>query len=937
MTLQTPKWGYAGTQSMYRKAMHLFAGFFLCVQSVLAFASGAVLVLNSYHQGMDWTDGELAGLKESLGKAHSAELYIEYMDSKRVLDQIHFENIRRLLAYKYRSIKLDAIVVTDNDAFDFMRRYRDELFPGVPVVFCGVNWFQPEQLRGLSSFTGVAETVNHLATLDLMLQLHPGTEQIVAIIDTTTTGRLLQEELTTASARLNGRVKLEIWNAFSQEELSRKLKTLGDKTLVLLMPYAADPQGQFVSYPSIAHRVSTYSPVPVYASWDFYLGYGIVGGSMISAKAQGAAAGEILTRILSGEKADSVPVRLQSPGRVAFDYRQLARFGIAKSSLPDYSIISYEPWHETYRWLIWLIAGTVVAFLSLIAALYSSIAKRRLADQELRVAAKAFDIQVGMVVTDQYGTILRVNDAFTRTTGYSAEEAVGQKPSMLKSGRHDQAFYQTLWQQLATRHIWQGVVWNRRKNGSVYAEWLTINAVLSPKGTVTQYVGSFSDITHNPDAEAEVHRLAYYDQLTGFPNRNLLHDRLSQAIALSQTSGSRGAFFIVNLNDFSTINSTRGYSTGDRLLVEVGKRIRHSLRDSDTVARLGGDEFAVVVEDLGEDDESAATKAQAMAISISEALREPFELVNPGITIGASIGMSLFRGGETVEQLLGNCDIALHKAKASGREALRFYDPEMQEALDQRSSLEQDFRIAVKSKKLALHYQAQTDNSGAIIGAEVLLRWNHAERGLVSPLVFIPIAEDTGLIEELGYWVIEQACQRIHQWSAQADTSSLRISVNVSARQFQLDDFAATVEQILARTGANPARLMLELTESVILSDLDNAMQKMRSVKQLGVAFSMDDFGTGYSSLAYLSRLPLDELKIDKSFVARLPGSDNDEVIARMVISMGRSLGLSVLAEGVETQEQMEALRQYGCHAYQGFLIGRPSPVEDFMRILQPH
>ena len=744
-----------------------------------------------------------------------------------------------------------------------------------------------------------------------------------------------EEELKAAFEPLNARVKLEIWDSFSQDELSRKVTTLADKTLVLLMPYAADPRGQFVPYSGIAHLVSAYSPVPVYASWDFYLGYGIVGGAMTSAKDQGMAAGEILSRILSGEKPDSIPVRQQTPSRVAFDYRQLVRFNIPKSRLPDYSIVSHEPWHQTYRWLIGLAAATLLTFLALAAALWTNIAKRRQADQELRIAAKAFDIQVGMVVTDHTGTILRVNDAFTKTTGYSAEEAVGKNPSILKSGRHDQSFYNNLWHQLATRHFWQGVVWNRRKNGSVFAEWLAINAVLSPKGVVTQYVGSFSDITHNPDAEAEVHRLAYYDQLTGFPNRDLLRDRLNQAIALSQTSGSRGAFFIVNLNDFSTINSTRGYTVGDRLLVEAGMRIRRSLRDSDTVARLGGDEFAVVIEGLGDDDESAATKAQAMAASISEALHEPFELATPAITIGACIGVSLFRGGESVEQLLGNCDIALHKAKASGRDTLRFFDPEMQAALDQRSSLEQDLRIAVKNKTLSLHYQAQTDNSGAVIGAEVLLRWNHPVRGLVSPLEFIPIAEETGLIEELGYWVIEKACHQILQWSAEPATSGLRLAVNVSAHQFRLDDFATAVERILARTGASPNRLMLELTESVVLADLDNAMQKMRALKQLGVAFSMDDFGTGYSSLAYLSRLPLDELKIDRSFVARLPGSKNDEVIARMVISMGRNLGLSVLAEGVETDGQMDALRRYGCHAYQGFLIARPSPIEEFLLLIQ--
>lgn len=915
---------------VFRKTLPLAALLLFCLQSALGLASSTVLILNSYHQGMDWTDGEVSGLKEVLERSGGAELYIEYMDSKRLLDQVHFENIRQLLAYKYRSIKLDAIAVTDNDAFEFMRRYRDDLFPGIPVVFCGVNWFRSDQLKGLPRFTGVAETANHAATFDLMLRLHPETERIVAIIDGTTTGKMLRKELSEAAQPLQDRVKLELWDTYSRSELSERLSALPKNVLVLLLPYATDSTGQFMSHSGIAQLVSTYSPVPVYASWDFYLGYGIVGGALTSAKAQGQAAGEILARVLSGEDPDSIPVRTHTSSHFTFDYRELARFGISKAKLPDYSIIVNEPWHQTYRWLIWLVSLFVLAFVSLAAALVANIAKRRQADQELRIAAKAFDIQVGMVVTDKHGTILRVNDAFTRTTGYSVEEVVGKTPAILRSGRHDEAFYRNLWDRLHRSHFWQGVIWNRRKNGSVYAEWLTINAVLSPKGAVTQYIGSFSDITHNPEAEAEVHRLAYYDQLTGFPNRSLLSDRLHQAVALSHTSGAYGALFVVNINDFSTINSTRGYSTGDRLLVEAGKRIREVLRDSDTVARLGGDEFAVILEELGNDAESAATKAQNSAILISEAFRRPFRIDSNHITISMSIGVSLFHEGESVEQLLSNCDVALHRAKASGRQALRFFDREMQETLDKRSSIEQDLRTAVMQNALALHYQAQTDDSGKLIGAEVLLRWKHATRGLVPPMEFIPIAEETGLIEEIGFWVVEKACRQIQDWSTHAATSTLRISVNVSARQFLQDDFASTVVDILDKTGARPDRLMLELTESVVLADVDNAMQKMRMLKDKGVAFSMDDFGTGYSSLAYLSRLPLDELKIDRSFVAKVPGNKNDEVIAQTVISMGRSLGLSVLAEGVETPEQLETLRRYGCHAYQGFLIGRPKPIDEF-------
>jgi diguanylate cyclase (GGDEF)-like protein/PAS domain S-box-containing protein len=912
-------------------AIGLFIGF----QNAAVSASGNILILNSYHQGMDWTDGEVAGLREVLEKNGSPELYIEYMDAKRLPGPARFESIRQLLVQKYRSIRFDAIVATDNDAFEFIRSNRDTIFPGVPVVFCGVNWFRDEQLDGVSNFTGVAETVDHAATLALMLRLHPDTEQIVAIMDATTTGRALEQELMAATGSLPGQVKFELWNDQSRAGLVEKLKALPRKSQVLLMPYAADSEGHFVAHPDIAQLVSKNSPVPVYASWDFYLGYGIVGGAMTSAHAQGLAAGEMLRRILAGDEIATIPVSYQTPRHYSFDYRQLARFGISKSQLPENSTIRFEPWYETYQWLVWASSFLILVFAALAWALWSNIAKRRLADQELRIAAKAFDLQVGMVVTDRDATILRVNDAFTKSTGYASAEVVGKKPSVLKSGRHDQGFYARLWEKLKQERAWQGVVWNRRKSGDIYAEWLAIRAVLSPKGDVTHYVGSFSDITHNPEAEAEVHRLAYYDPLTGLPNRRLLNDRLSQAIALSETTQSYGALLIVDLNNFSAINSTRGYAFGDLLLIEAGQRIRQSLRESDTVARLGGDEFALIVEDLGSDREMVATNARNVALSISEVLGKPFEFGNAQSTMSASIGLSLFRAGESVEQLLNNGEIALNRAKASGRKTLRFFDPEMQDALDQRSLLEHDLRIAIKEQCLIPYFQAQVDSAGNIFGAEILLRWPHAERGFVPPAVFIPIAEETGLIEEIGTWVLECACRQLQCWHAQGDAARVRIAVNVSARQFQQDGFVDSVRKILETSRVDPARIMLELTESLILADVESAMQKMQALKKLGIAFSMDDFGTGYSSLAYLTKLPLDELKIDKSFVARIPGSRNDEVIAQTVISMGRSLGLSVIAEGVETVAQRDLLLRYGCHAYQGYLISEPLPVDEFTFLCQ--
>lgn len=773
----------------------------LCIGQAFAFGEKHVLILNSYHQGMDWTDGQIAGVRESVDRMEALQFHIEYMDAKRLTDAAHLENLRRLFAHKYRSIRFDAIVSTDNDAYDFLIRYRDELFPEVPVVFSGVNWFRDEQIRTLSDFTGVVESAEHAATAALMLRLHPATARIVAIIDSTTTGKVLRPELEALATTLRGRVSMEIWDSFDPGELANRVSILPADTLVMLMPYASDRNGRFISHRDIAHLISSKSSVPVYASWDFYLGYGIVGGNLTTAKAQGMAAGEFLARILKGEKASDIPVRRTLSGNNLFDYQQLARFDIPKSRLPEYSTLINQPWHESSRTMIWAGAAVSMVVLGLVWALVVILVRKRRADVELRIAAKAFDSQVAMLVSDANGVILRVNQAFTQSTGYSAEEAIGRKTAMLKSGRHDQAFYQALWKTLQEKHYWQGVIWNRRKNGKLYAEWLTINGVLSPAGKVTHYVGSFSDITQNKEAEAEVHRLAYYDQLTQFPNRRLLQDRLGQALATAARSGMYGAVLFLDLDNFNTLNDTRGHDTGDQLLINVAHRLRQSLREADTVARLGGDEFVIVLENLGEDRSAAATLARDFGDRLCKDIARPYRLKGEDYVCTASLGVCLFDGDETVEHLLKNADMAMYRAKDSGRNTVRFFDPEMQAALDKRSSLETALRQALERRELQLYYQPQFNCSGQVIGAESLLRWRAADGAFISPADFIPLAESTGLILSIGAWVVDTACLQIKEWESDARASALQLSVNVSALQFRQENF---VDQIFRRSDSTP-------------------------------------------------------------------------------------------------------------------------------------
>jgi len=560
---------------------------------------------------------------------------------------------------------------------------------------------------------------------------------------------------------------------------------------------------------------------------------------------------------------------------------------------------------------------------------HTNITERRLAEDELRIAAVAFSTQNGMAITDPNGVILRVNPAFTRMTGYSAEEAVGQTTALLGSGRHSPLFYQRMWQAIKDDGHWQGEIWNRHKNGKIYAEMLNITAIVTPDRGIAYYVANFSDITDDKEAEAEIHRLAYYDALTSLPNRRLLQDRLGQAVAATARSKLYGALFFIDLDNFKALNDTRGHAIGDLLLVAVAQRLRAVVREGDTVARQGGDEFVVLLEDLGADTHEAVALAGHLGEKLRAAFDQPFTLKGDEYHCQLSIGVRLFHVGDTVEELFKHADLALYQAKNAGRNLLRFFDPAMQAELDQRSALEAELRKALKRQQLRLYYQPQIDAKGHVTGVEALLRWQHPQRGLVSPNDFIPLAEETGLILPIGLWVLEAACAQLSAWAADATTRKLQIAVNVSARQFRQADFVEHVDLVLVASGANPTCLKLELTESVVLEDVADTIKKMTAIKQLGVSFAMDDFGTGYSSLAYLAQLPLDQLKIDRSFVRDLPGNRNDETIARTIISMGRGLAMDVIAEGVETEAQRYFLEMHGCHAFQGYLFSWPLPIDE--------
>jgi diguanylate cyclase (GGDEF)-like protein/PAS domain S-box-containing protein len=450
-------------------------------------------------------------------------------------------------------------------------------------------------------------------------------------------------------------------------------------------------------------------------------------------------------------------------------------------------------------------------------------------------------------------------------------------------------------------------------------------------GVVVGVQGVSRDITERKNAEEQIRNLAFFDPLTQLPNRRLLLDRMQQALASSARSGREGALLFIDVDHFKTLNDTLGHDKGDVLLQEVARRIAACIREGDTVARLGGDEFVVMLEDLSAQRSDAAMQAEVVGEKILLSLRQAYDLCGQDYRCSASIGITLFDAPQSgIEDLMKRADLAMYQAKAAGRNAWRFFDPTMQAEVSARAELETDLREGLTNREFLLHYQAQVGARACVTGVEVLVRWQSSRRGLVSPAAFIPLAEESGLILPLGQWVLETACRQIAAWSARPEMAHLTVAVNVSARQFGQPDFVETVLNVLDDTGASPHRLKLELTESLLLDNIEDIIQKMNRLQVVGVSFSLDDFGTGYSSLAYLKRLPLDQLKIDQSFVRDVLTDPNDAAITRTIVALAQSLGLSVIAEGVETQAQRDVLEQQGCHAYQGYLFSQPLPIEAF-------
>lgn len=944
------------------------------IQAYAKEAKPNILILNSYHKGLAWTDDETEGILGSLKKEGlNSCVYIEYMDWKRHPEMDNLQGLYNYFRYKYDKVKIDTVVATDDAALKFALENRKELFSDAPVVFCGVNEGGLSAVgKGYSNFTGVIEQVDPGSAVKTALEIEPGIKNFYIVYDQTesgvSTGILAMESIKSLKKGMNA-VPM---TGKSHEAILAEAQQLQKGNAILLTTYFTDIKGEFVEYEEFCSKLSKVSSVPVFSLYDFALGYGTVGGTMLSGKLQGENAGLLAARILKGEKADAIPVVRVDTMRNAFDYERLKRFGIPLNRITPGSEIINKPFSlfETHRTLIILVTIIIILLIGInfatlaynrkilrlkkelqenheeLTQVYEELAA---SDEELK---QQFDEMSGMQENLQKSEemhrllIEATNDAIMEwdlksgkmhfsgrwhyMAGYNPDElnGIGTLRQLIHPEDYN-AVEKVIEEHYKRRSLYFTCQYRiKTKDGKYKWFFLRGTTIFDGEGLPYRMVGASIDIDELKCTQDKLRELAYHDHLTGIPNRLSLQERLKKCML--EDKENKFAVIFIDTDNLKLINNTIGHHFGDLFLISVGKRLKAVVEPCAEVYSVDGDEFVILLF-----LQQGIERIKALAEEIIKAFKEPLDVGGSNIHTTLSLGISIYPDdGDTIEEILMNADIAMREAKSQGKAKYIFYERTMYQAAMERMELEKYLRSAIENNEFIVYYQPQYDlKTRKICGFEALLRWNSPVLGFVSPLKFIKIAEDSHLIIPLGRWVLEKACEFIKSVHAKGYLECT-VSVNVSVVQLLQDDFVDMVVQVIDTYNLPASFLELEITESVLMESFEIVNEKLKGLMDMGIKIALDDFGQGYSSLGYLRQLPITTLKIDKAFIDDISAMRNNRAITGSVVLLGHKLGLETVAEGVETEEQLFYLTRHKCNKVQGYLFSKPVPEEEALKLL---
>lgn len=907
------------------------------------------LVLYSYGygaRGVEVFSNGFITASNALGEGVN-DTYFEYLDLAHNTDPDYRRRLAESLRDKYRQRNIAAIVTVQQPALDFLLHEGARLAPLAPAITLQAPTPPASELGGRRIVSLLAH-FDVAGTLKSAVDLFPGTQRVLFVSGSSKADRVTAAAARQAAQPWDGQLQFEFTTDLTLDAILRRAATLEPHSVIVFTQFNTDSAGYVAPAYEVEAKLIQSANAPVFGLYDFNLRNGGVGGSVISVDRLGMATARMAHDIEAGT---FHPVDAITPREVAaepmYDWARLVRWGGDPAGLPPQATVLNQPprlW-DGYRHMV---VGVTAAFALLLLLVIALLLNRRRRQQAEAVLTQERDrsqlyldtAQSLMVALDTQGHITMINPAACRLLGYAAEDLLGRNwfrtclPQPEGEVSVHLYFSRLIRDGAELPEFFENEVITRSGKRRLIA-WH--NAPLrDPDGRIMGTLSAGEDVTNRRAAEQEIHNLAFFDPLTGLPNRRLLLDRLQQSMAASSRSGHYTALLYLDLDNFKDLNDTRSHEVGDQWLVEVAHRLRGCVREGDTVARVGDDEFVVLLEQLGEVSEYAALHSQVTASKIATHVAAPAELGGHPYAGTLSIGVTLFLGQDvSVEDVLKRADLAMYQAKSAGRNTVRFFDPTMQDGINVRTRLANDLRQAIDAHQFVLHYQPQVNNTDHCVGVEALIRWQSPQRGLVQPGEFIGFAEEHGLILPIGTWVLTRACDQLVEWQNDPRTASLTMAVNVSASQFKQADFVEQALAIIQASGAPAQRLKMEITESLLLDDIEIVIDKMERLRRVGVTFSLDDFGTGYSSLAYVKRLPIDQLKIDQSFVRDVLSDHNDAAICRAIIGLGQSLGLTIIAEGVETQRHWDFLRQLGCPQGQGYLFAKPLPQPELLRWLQ--